>query len=1063
MVSLHGMVNKRVPGSAPTGAADGESLSVLTALPCAIFVCRPDGHCTFVNARWAALTGLGLAEALGAGWQRILPDEGWPRLLARWGADLDSATEVTEEVQCRRADGTAFWARLHFAPQRGADGTLEAWVGSLGDTTLERKRIEAVRAWESRLRESEERFRTLADQAPVLIWMSGPDTSCNYVNAEWLRFTGRSLEQELGIGWSEDVHPDDYADSQQTYARSFADRVPFQMEYRLRRHDGEYRWLADHGSPRYLADGTFAGYVGICTDVTETHRAREVLENERSILGESIAQAPIAIALLDTDLRYLAWSRQWLADYGLGDRDLRGLSHYEVFPDIPERWRALHRRALAGEALNSPDDLFERATGESTHLRWAIHPWRRTDGSCGGIVMVTDVIDDLVRARQQAIDSARLKSEFLASMSHEIRTPMNGVIGMTGLLLSTELTADQRDCAETIRSSAEGLLTIINDILDVSKIEAGKLSIEVAPFDLLRACEDVADLLMPRVQEKGLELIVRVPPEVPRHVVGDAGRVRQVLTNLVGNAVKFTERGQVMIEVAPEPASPGRALLRFSVSDTGIGIPREKQDAIFEQYTQADASTTRRYGGSGLGLTISRQLVRLMGGSIGVHSEAGQGSSFWFTLPFPLAAAGATGEPAPSPGGTRVLVVDDVPQVRRVMTEQLLALGASPEAVGSGAEALALLRQQRAAGDPFRVAFLDCGLGTETGAELARTIRGDPAIADTPLVLVSGIITQPREGWLRGEGFAALVRKPARRDDLQAALRLVLTAGGAAEPPPGAEARRAVASAGLVPAMAPAAPAPGTLRVLVVDDNSVNQKVAARMLSRLGCRVDLAANGREALDLVSQVGYDVVFMDCMMPEMDGYESTAAIRQLTTEASRTPIIAMTANAMQGDRERCLAAGMDDYLSKPVQPEQLAEALARWTGAVATAITPAAPPPAQAGSVDRGVIEGFRQLQEPGAPDIVTEFIDLFLEDLPARREAIIEALGTGEGERVRAAAHALKSSAAYIGARELARLCKEVEQRAREVDLVGAGRAAGELEAEARRVVHELGALRATVR
>ncbi|MFN8648008.1 MAG: response regulator [Gemmatimonadales bacterium] len=1053
------MVNRQVHDNAPAGAAEGDSLSVLTALPCAIFVCRPDGHCTFVNARWAALTGVAPADALGTGWQRILREDALARLLARW-TPTEGAAEMTEDVQCSRADGTAFSARLHVAPHRRPDGTLESWVGSLADTTLERKRTEAVRAWESRLRESEERFRTLADQAPVLIWMSGPDAACNYVNAEWLRFTGRPLAEELGIGWSEDVHPDDFAASHETFARAFADREPFRLEYRLRRHDGEYRWISDHGSPRYLSDGTFAGYVGICTDVTETRRAREVLEHERSILGESIAQAPIAMALLDTDMRYLAWSRQWLRDYGLGERDLRGRSHYEVFPDIPERWKALHRRALAGEALNNPDDLFERATGESTHLRWAMHPWRRTDGAMGGIVMVTDVIDDLVRARQQAIDSARLKSEFLASMSHEIRTPMNGVIGMTGLLLSTELTEDQRDCAETIRSSAEGLLTIINDILDVSKIEAGKLTIEVSPFDLLRACEDVADLLMPRVQEKGLELIVRVPPEVPRHVVGDAGRVRQVLTNLVGNAVKFTEHGQVMVELAAEPAAQGRALLRFTVSDTGIGIPREKQDAIFEQFTQADASTTRRYGGSGLGLTISRQLVRLMGGSIGVHSDPGQGSSFWFTLPFPLAPSGAVAEPAPGPGGTRVLVVDDVPQVRRVMCEQLQALGAAPEAVGSGAEALARLRQQQTEGDPFRVVFLDYGLGPETGADLARAIRSDPALAETPLVLVSGIITQPREGWLRGEGFAALVRKPARRDDLRAALRLVLTEGGTAEPAQTVEARQAAAAAGLVSATAPAAPAPGALRVLVVDDNSVNQKVAARMLTRLGCRVDLAANGREALDLVRQVGYDVVFMDCMMPEMDGYESTAAIRQLPTEVSRTPIIAMTANAMQGDRERCLAAGMDDYLSKPVQPEQLAQALARWTGAPASPPAAAPAAPVQAGSVDRGVIDGFRQLQEPGAPDIVTEFIDLFLEDLPARREAIIEALGTGEGERVRAAAHALKSSAAYIGARELARLCKEVEQRAREADLVGAGRAAGELEAEARRVVQELGVLRA---
>ncbi len=1029
---------------------------ILRAVPAALLLCDPAGECTFVNPRWTALTGLDLESSLGTGWWQVLPAGDPAGLVSRWQHALARGDEVTDEFHGRHPDGSGRWLRIHFAPRHDDAGRCTAWAGTLSDITLDRNRVEAIRAWESRLRESEERFRTMADQAPVMMWMSGPDAHCHYFNAGWLRFTGRSLAEELGEGWLDGLHREDARECLDSYHAAFARRDPVDVHFRLRRHDGVYRWMHGTGAPRYLTDGTFAGYVGVCQDVTEQRRAREVLEQENSVLAESIAKAPVAMAMLDTEMRYVAWSGKWLTDYQLGERNLRGLSHYEVFPDVPDRWKALHRRALAGEQLECAEDAFERASGESVHLRWGIHPWQRTDGTPGGIVMVTQVINDLVRARQQAVHSARLKSEFLASMSHEIRTPMNGVIGMTSLLLATPLSEEQRDCAETIRNSAESLLTIINDILDVSKIEAGKLVIEAAPFDLTRVCEDVADLLMPRAQEKQLELVVHLEPQLPRHVVGDAGRVRQILTNLLGNAVKFTDRGQVLLEVTTESPTGARPVLRFAVRDTGIGIPSDKLEAVFEQFTQADSSTTRRFGGTGLGLTICRQLVRLMNGTIGVESTPGEGSVFWFTLPLAVAgdapSAGREAAP-PCPAGTRLLVVDDVAQVRRTVHELLTSLGAEVEAVGTGAEALAVLAQEYGAGRPFHAVLLDFALEQETGADVARAIRADPRFAGLPLILVSGVLGPQPDGWLLDHGFATLVRKPVRRQDLTAAMRLVLAPAPASQ------------GGGPIVALAPRVHPDGAgPLVLVVDDNRVNQKVAARMLARLGCRVELADGGRAAVEMVTGTAYDAVFMDCMMPEMDGYEATAAIRRLPEPRQRTPVIAMTANAMQGDRERCLAAGMDDYLSKPVDAGRLARVLERWTGG--GAVTPAAqePVPADAPSpetVDAAVLEGFRQLQEPGAPDVVTEFIDLFLEDLPARREAIVVALGTGEPERVRAAAHALKSSAAYIGARELARLCREVETAARAADLAAAARAAGALEAEAHRVVRALSAHRAT--
>ncbi len=889
-----------------------------------------------------------------------------------------------------------------------------------------------------RQRQAETSLRSLMADLPAAVFECDTRGWCTAVNSRWSELTGVSETAARGMGWLRAIHPDDRTRVAQEWAEAVEASREFGSEYRYLRHDGRSRWVECRSVPRRGTDGEITGLIGTAVDIT-ARRAKEVLEREHFMLTESIENAPIAMAMLDTEMRYLAYSRKWLEDYGLIGQDLIGRSHYEVFPGIPDRWRALHARALAGEALSDPEDCYEPPNGEPVYLRWAIHPWRHSSGTIGGMVMVTDVVTDLVRARQEAIESARLKTDFLARMSHEIRTPMNGVIGMTGLLLDTPLSKEQRECAETIRASSESLLTIINDILDFSKIEADKLVIEPVPFDVHRVVEDVGDLLMPKVQDKRLELALRYGPGVPRHVVGDQGRIRQILTNLVGNAVKFTERGHVLVEVTCEPTAQGTAQLRFEVRDTGIGIPDDKLNQVFEKFMQADSSTTRRFGGTGLGLAISRQLVRLMGGTIGVTSKRDQGSSFWFTLPLPELVSDEPRHLGPFPASRRVLVVDDVELARRILTEQVEHLGPSVDAVDGGAAALARLRAAAAAGQTYDAVLLDFMMPGMDGDAVARAISEDPLLTGTRLVLVSGMLNRPREEWLRELGVITFLKKPVRIADLAATLNLVFGQNGA----PGA----GIAGNPLQPAVrhaAVAAPEQGSgPRVLVVDDNSVNQKVAARMLGRIGCRVDVAANGLEAVDMVRKLPYAVVFMDCMMPEMDGYEATAAIRALPGPVARTPIVAMTANAMQGDREHCLAAGMDDYLSKPVRQDQLQDAVYRWAPADTAPACPAPP-------VDTAVLENFRQLQEEGQPDVVVEFIDLFLGDLPARRKAIRLALSDGDAERVRATAHALKSSAAYIGAAELARLCKEVEMAARAGDLLAAATRGADLETEAER-------------
>ena len=701
---------------------------------------------------------------------------------------------------------------------------------------------------------------------------------------------------------------------------------PWHGELLNRRKDGSSYWIASTIVPILGADARPVLYITARTDITPERDAQAALERAAQLLRQTGRVARVGGWELDPEGNGLTWTEEVYRIHDLEPGTPIQIEEAIAFY-APEARPVIAAAVEAGMRDGTPWDLelpLTTATGRRI--------WVRAQGACeqrdgrparlfGAFQDITaqrEAAEALRTARDAAEAASRAKSDFLATMSHEIRTPMNGVIGFTNLLLDSDLTDDQREQAELIRSSGQSLLTILNDILDFSRIEAGRLTLEAVPFDLRVAMAEVVELLAPQAAAAQVEVVLDYPPDVPRGLIGDPGRVRQVLLNLLGNAVKFTPEGHVTVR-----CSPADGTLEITVQDTGIGISEEAQSRLFQRFMQADPSATRQYGGTGLGLAISRRLVELMGGSIGVRSRLALGSTFWFRLPPPmLAGAGSPAAPPPELAGLRILVAEHLEASREVVVAELAARGAEVVACRHSADTVRTLREAALSGRPFDVALLDQRMPDASGAAFLQRVRVDPRLGTIPLVALGLCLGREEVATLVRLGYAGAVSRPVLHAERLVAV--VLAAVGRAVP--GAGGRRGARVTQPVAR-------PG--RVLVAEDNPVSLKVLSRMLARAGCGVDAVGNGIEAVRMTAELPFDLVLMDLQMPELDGFAATRAIR--AREAAQAapgevprhvPILALTADAVEDVRERCLASGLDDCLTKPLELEDLRAALERW---------------------------------------------------------------------------------------------------------------------------------------
>lgn len=998
--------------------------------PALAFIKDENGRYIFMNKLMEERFGISFADMLGRTDRDWLPAE-TARLLSENEQAILETGEPSKfiELVANSNGANTEWQLVSF-PIKTADGrTLMGGVGI--DVTGERRAIRLSV-------ESEARSRDLFDEAPVAFHELDAKGTITRVNRTELTLLGYAKEEMIGRPVWEFIVEDDAA---KTVAAEISGAAPLESTPRTFRKKGGGR-VPVLVRNKLITDSTGqqSGMRSMLQDISALKRIevdlREAEEKYRSIFENAIE----GIFQSTQEGSYMSVNPALAEIFGYASPDemIGSVTHIarQLYVDPNRRQQFAAIMAEKG-AVKDFESEMRRKDGSVIWVSERARAVRDIDGKLlyyeGTIEDVTarrDAEGTIRQARDAALESVRLKSEFLANMSHEIRTPMNGIIGMSGLLLDMQLSPKQRDFAQTISTSAESLLTIINDILDFSKIEAGMLTFEQIDFDLATVVEGSVELLATRAASKNVELAALISSNVPYALRGDPGRLRQVLTNLVGNAVKFTAAGEVVVRVEVIDDADRDVALRFRVSDTGIGIPAEVQGSLFQAFVQADGSTTRKYGGTGLGLAICKQLVHQMGGEIGVESQPGKGSTFWFTARL----AKQTGKAAVRARRgelehKRVLIVDDNATSRQILHHLTNGWGMADQQAATAIEALTLLGRAAARGQPFDAVLVDAEMPGMSGFDLARTIKSDPRLQAPKLIMLTSLDRRDDTDLLREVGVDAHLHKPVKQKALCDCLGGVLSAGR--------ESREVMAGLVVLDQRRPSAPVKNTpkLRILVAEDNVVNQKVTLHQLQKLGFLADVVENGRAALDALEIAPYDLVFMDCQMPELDGYAATRELRQWERGGRKTWVVAMTANSLQGDREKCLAAGMDDYVSKPVKMETLQAAIDRFLGL--RTIQTEVREEGKTAAIDLAAISSFRDLDDLTGDDLLGKLIDVFLDNSPKVIADARAALAAHASPQLARAAHTLKGSCSNFGAERLRVACERLEEFANRGVLEGA--------------------------
>jgi PAS domain S-box-containing protein len=1056
--------------------------------PVGIFQSTPDGRLLSVNRRFAAMFGFSSPQEAVSQVKDVASDlYVHPEHRATLIGQLMRRGEVlNSEAEYLRRDGGTFTGNLHMRLARG-HGDAEAYFEGFIEDITERKRAQEI------LRESEVRFRQLFHRAPVGLFQYDRQGRILDVNDTELGMLGYAREEMIGRPvWEFFAEPE--PGRSQVLEKLAGTRPPARGIERLyRRKDGTQLPVLVEDRILTAADGAIEGILSTIQDITALKQTQEALRESEERYRKFVEISTEAIIVrFEGTIEYVnpaavqllrARSAQELVGKpyldivhpedrsGSAERVRRSLQEGWVAPPREHRLLSLDGQVLEVESTGVAFTdggrrlvmgVFRDITGRKLAEKRLQQANRELEEANRRLQAA---MENAQRLAAQAEAASVAKSEFLANMSHEIRTPINAILGMTELVLDTELSPGQRDNLEIVRAATDSLLGLINDILDLSKIEAGRMSLEAIEFQLRDTIGDTLRTLAGRAGEKGLELAYCVAAEVPDAVVGDPGRLRQVLVNLVGNAVKFTEQGEVVVGVELESPPGEEASLRFSVSDTGVGIPPEKQQTIFDPFVQADGSTTRRYGGTGLGLSITREIVAMMGGRVWLESLPGTGSTFYFTATFGLGAGGATQMDRLEPAeltGLPVLVVDDNATNRRILVQMLENWHMSPVPAGGASQAWDLLCRARDADAPFPLILLDWMMPEQDGLWLARRISQDPSLASTRIIFLTSAGRRGDASQCRQLGVAAYLTKPIKQSELLDAITLVLAGAAPDRTTP-------LVTRHFLRETQPAAPL-GKLRILAAEDNAVNQKVVLRMLERDGHRVTLANNGREALEALEAEPFDLVLMDVQMPEMDGLEAAAAIRAAEREGGgHIPIIALTAHSMAGDRERCLAAGMDDYVPKPVTRASLLEAMGR-------VLRTTSEPGEEGGKrkapgQDRGgdaspvspaleakiVLSRDALLGRLGSDEgLLKEIVSMFIQEYPIHLDRIREAMGRKDAVCVQKAGHAFKGMAANFGAEAVVDAARRVEFLGRDGNLGDLPGAVARLEREVERLVPALG-------